>query len=160
MVGQMAPRTQRQPHTSRVIRLKAERDRPKTRPNLSMRTGLQVRSIRPICGSILRGGFGTRSTCAMWRQNHVSCVAALAAMPITCDLPNPGPSAARSVTNGWCPSAPRITAHFMASVMKSGGGRKWASSQSGMLIDFGTRLDTHFRNGQVANPPKCKETKL
>jgi hypothetical protein len=48
----------------------------------------------------------------------------------------------------------------MASVMKSGGGRKWELSQSGMLIGFGTKLDTHFRNGQGASPPKSKEMKL
>ncbi len=96
----------------------------------------------------------------MWRQSRVSSVAALLAMPITCVLPSPGPSAGRSVMNGWSPSAPRITAHFMALVMKSGGGRKWELSQSVTLIGFGTRLDTHFQNGQVANPPKFKETKL
>ena len=96
----------------------------------------------------------------MWRQSRVSSVAALLAMLIICDLPSPEPSAARSVMNGWSPSAPPITAHFMALVMKSGGGRKWELSQSGMLIDFGTRPDTHFRNGQPANPPKYKEMKL
>ena len=95
----------------------------------------------------------------MWRQNHVSSVAALPAMPITYVLPSPEPSAARSVTNGWFPSALRIIAHFMASATKSGGGRKWELSQSGMLIDFGTRLDIHFRNGEVANPPKSEEMK-
>ena len=95
----------------------------------------------------------------MWRQSRVSSVAALPAMPITFALPSPVPSAARSVMNGWSPSAPRITAHFMALVMKSGGGRKWELSQSGMLIDSGTRLDTHFRNGEVANPPKSEEMK-
>ncbi len=96
----------------------------------------------------------------MWRQNPVSSVAALPAMPITCDLPNPGPSAARSVTNGWCPSAPRIIVPYTGSVMKSGGGRIWELSRSGMLIDFGMRPDTHFRNGQLANPPNSEETKL
>ncbi len=96
----------------------------------------------------------------MWRQSRVSSVAALLAMPITCGLPNRAPSAGRSVTNGWCPSAPRIIVPYTASVMKSGGGRKWELSQSGMPIDFGTRPDTHFRNGQLANPPKFKETKL
>ncbi len=96
----------------------------------------------------------------MWRQSRVSSVAALPAMLITCDLPSPGPSAARSVMNGWCHFAPRITTHFMASVMKSDGGRKWELSRSGMLIGFGARLDTHFRTGEVANTPKFKETKL
>ncbi len=96
----------------------------------------------------------------MWHQSRVSSVADRQATRTTCDLPNRVPSAARSVTNGWFPSAPRIIAHFMASVMKSSGGRKWELSRSGMLIDFGTRPDTHFRNGQLANPPKCKEMKL
>ncbi len=95
----------------------------------------------------------------MWRQNRVSSVAALLAMPITCVLPNHAPSAVRSVMNGWFPSAPRITAHFLAPVKKSSGGRKWELNQSGMLIDFGTRLDTHFRNGEVANPPKSEQMK-
>ena len=54
------------------------------------------------------------------------------------------------------PSAPPITAHFMASAMKNGGGRKWGLSQSGMLIDFGTRPDTHFQNGQVVDHPNSK----
>ena len=93
----------------------------------------------------------------MWHQSRVSSVADRQAMRTICVLPNHGPSAGRSVTNGWFPSAPRITAHFMAPVMKSSGGRKWELSQSGMLIDFGTRLDTHFRNGEVANPPKSEE---
>ena len=96
----------------------------------------------------------------MWRQNHVSSVADRQATPITCVLPSHGPSAARSVTNGWCPSAPRIIVPYTGLVMKSGGGRKWELSQSGTLIDFGTRLDTHFRNGQLANPPKSKEMTL
>ncbi len=96
----------------------------------------------------------------MWRRSRVSSVADRQAMPITCVLPSPAPSAGRSVTNGWFPSAPRIIAHFMVLAMKSGGGRKWELTRSGMLIDFGMRLDTHFRNGQIANPPKFKETKL
>ena len=96
----------------------------------------------------------------MWRQSPVSSVADHQATRTICALPSPGPWAARSVMNGWFPSALRIIAHFMALVMKSGGGRKWELSQSDMPIDFGTRLDTHFRNGQVANPPKSKEMKL
>jgi len=96
----------------------------------------------------------------MWRRSRVSSVAALRAMPITCVLPNRVPSAARSVTNGWCPSALRIIVHFMVPVMKSGGGRKWELSQLVTLIGFGARHGTHFRNGQLANPPKFKETKL
>ncbi len=96
----------------------------------------------------------------MWRQSRVSSVAAFPAMPITCVLPNPGPSAGRSVTNGWFPSAPRIIVPYTGSVMKSGGGRIWELSRSGMLIDFGTRPDTHFRNGQLANPPLSKEMTL
>ncbi len=96
----------------------------------------------------------------MWRQNHVSSVADRQATRTTCDLPNHGPSAARSVTNGWFPFAPRIIVPYTGSVMKSGGGRKWELSRSGTLIGFGTKLDTHFLNGQLANPPKFKETKL
>ncbi len=96
----------------------------------------------------------------MWRQSHVSSAGDRPATRTICVLPSHGPSAARSVTNGWFHFASRITAHFMVSVMKNGGGRKWELSQSGMLIGFGARLDTHFRNGEVANTPKFKETKL
>ncbi len=96
----------------------------------------------------------------MWRQNHVSSAGDRRAMRTTCVLPNHAPLAGRSVMNGWFPSAPRIIGHFTASVMKSGGGRIWDLNRSGTLIGFGTRPDTHFRNGQVANPPKSKETKL
>ncbi len=89
----------------------------------------------------------------MWRQSRVSSVGDRQATRTTCDLLNHAPSAGRSVTSGWFPSAPRIIVPYMGSVMKSGGGRKWELSQSGMLIDSGTRLDTHFRNGRVVNRP-------
>ncbi len=96
----------------------------------------------------------------MWRQSRVSSVADRQATRTTCALPNHAPSAARSVTNGWFPSALRIIAHFTASVMKSGGGRIWELSLSGMPIDFGTKPGTHFQIGQVANSPKSQEMKL
>ncbi len=96
----------------------------------------------------------------MWRQSRVSSVAALRAMPITCDLPNPGPSAARSVTNGWCHFAPRIIVPYTGLATKSGGGRRWELSRLGTLTGFGTRPGIHFRNGKVASPPKSKEMKL
>ena len=51
--------------------------------------------------------------------------------------------------NGWCPSAPRITAHFTGSVTRNAGGRKGASIRSDMPGYFGGPRDSARRHSRV-----------